>query len=65
MGESGPELRATLTTGALPRGTKLPGKKYASIKYPRVYEALKAKGMSKEKAARISNAMAAKRKKGK
>lgn len=40
-------------------GGKSPGK---SIKWPRVYEALKSKGMSKEKAARISNAMARRRK---
>lgn len=33
-----------------------PGKKYASIKKPKVYEALKKKGYSKGKAARISNA---------
>lgn len=36
----------------------MPGKKYASIKRPRVYEALKRKGMSKSRAAAISNAMA-------
>ncbi len=35
----------------------MPGKKYASIKNPRVYEALKRKGYSKSKAAAISNAM--------
>lgn len=34
----------------------MPGKKYRSIKRPRVYERLKAKGYSKRKAARISNA---------
>ncbi len=34
----------------------MPGKKYRSIKKPRVYEALKRKGYSKSKAARISNA---------
>jgi hypothetical protein len=34
----------------------VPGKKYRSIKRPRVYERLKAKGYSKRKAARISNA---------
>jgi hypothetical protein len=34
----------------------MPGKKYASIKRPRVYEALKRKGYSKAKAARIANA---------
>jgi len=46
----------------------MPGKKYASIKRPRVYEALKRKGFSKTSAARISNAQAGKakgRKKGK
>jgi hypothetical protein len=45
----------------------MPGKKYASIKRPRVYEALKRKGYSKEKAAKISNAQArkGKSKKGK
>jgi len=36
----------------------MPGEKYASIKRPRVYEALKRRGYSKTKAARISNAMA-------
>jgi hypothetical protein len=37
----------------------MPGKKYASIKKPRTYEALRRKGMSKRKAAKISNAQAA------
>jgi hypothetical protein len=37
----------------------MPGKKPGpSIKRPKVYEALKAKGMSKTRAAKISNAMA-------
>jgi hypothetical protein len=36
----------------------VPGKKFRSIKKPKVYEALRGQGMSKEKAARISNAMA-------
>lgn len=36
----------------------MPGKKYRSIKKPKVYEALRRKGHSKQKAARISNAMA-------
>lgn len=39
-------------------GGKTPG---PSIKKPRVYEALKEEGYSKEKAARISNAQAKKR----
>lgn len=39
----------------------MPGKKYASIKWPRVYRALKRKGMSKTRAAKISNSMAGKR----
>ena len=34
----------------------MPGRKYASIKRPRVYEALKRRGYSKTKAAKISNA---------
>jgi len=34
----------------------MPGKKYASIKRPRMYEALRRRGFSKSKAARISNA---------
>lgn len=34
----------------------MPGKKYASIKRPKVYEALKRAGFSKTKAAKISNA---------
>jgi len=33
----------------------MPGKKYASIKRPRVYEALRRKHMSKERAAKIAN----------
>jgi hypothetical protein len=41
----------------------MPGKKMRSIKKPRVYEALKRAGMSKTKAAKISNAMAKKKKK--
>lgn len=38
----------------------MPGKKYASIKRPKVYEALKRQGYSKTRAAKISNAMARK-----
>lgn len=34
----------------------MPGKKYRSIKRPKVYEALRRKGYSKAKSARISNA---------
>jgi hypothetical protein len=34
----------------------MPGEKYKSIKHPKQYEALREKGMSKEKAAKISNA---------
>lgn len=41
----------------------MPGKKYASIKKPKVYEALRGEGMSKERAAKISNAQAKKTKK--
>ena len=41
-------------------GGKQPG---PSIKKPKTYEALRDKGMSKEKAARISNAQARKGKK--
>lgn len=41
-------------------GYLMPGKKYASIKRPKVYEALKREGMSKSKAAAISNAQAKK-----
>jgi len=36
----------------------MPGKKYASILWPKVYEGLRKKGMSKSKAAAISNSMA-------
>lgn len=40
----------------------MPGKKMRSIKWPKVYEALKRKrGMTKSKAAAISNAMANRR----
>lgn len=34
----------------------MPDKKYASLKHPNQYEALRHKGMSKAKAAAISNA---------
>jgi len=34
----------------------MPGKKYASIKRPKVYEALRRRGLSKTRAAKISNA---------
>jgi hypothetical protein len=40
----------------------IPGKKYASIKKPAMYEGLKEKGYSKERAAKISNAAAKKSK---
>lgn len=43
----------------------MPGKKYRSIKRPKVYEALRSKGFSKSKAARISNAQARKAKRRK
>ncbi len=43
----------------MPEGKK-PG---PSVKKPKTYEALKDKGMSKERAAKISNAQAAKQKK--
>jgi hypothetical protein len=39
----------------------MPGKKYRSIKRPRVYEALRRGGMSKRRAAKISNAKRRKR----
>jgi hypothetical protein len=38
------------------RSESMPGRKSSSIKNPKTYEALKRKGMSKERAARISNA---------
>lgn len=37
----------------------MPGNTYASIKHPRAYRRLRAKGYSKERAARIANALAA------
>lgn len=40
----------------------MPGKSMKSIKNPKQYEALRDKGMSKEKAAKITNASAAKKK---
>lgn len=44
----------------------MPGKKYRSIKRPKVYEALRREGHSKSSAAAISNALAKKqRRKGK
>jgi hypothetical protein len=39
----------------------MPGKKMNSIKKPKVYEALRSKGMSKTKAAKISNALGGKK----
>jgi hypothetical protein len=45
----------------MPKGKK-PG---PSVKKPKTYEALKDKGMSKERAAKISNAQAGKQKKAK
>lgn len=41
----------------------MPGKKSRSLNKPETYEALRDKGMSKERAARISNAQANKEKK--
>lgn len=43
----------------------MPGKKMRSIKRPKTYEALRGKGMSKERAAKISNAQAKKAKRKK
>jgi hypothetical protein len=53
--------------GVLPEihagGSTVPGKKHGpSVKKPKTYEALKKKGMSKSRAARISNAQANKQK---
>jgi hypothetical protein len=39
----------------------MPGKKMASIKKPKMYEGLKRAGYSKERAAKISNAAAKKK----
>jgi hypothetical protein len=36
----------------------VPGKRYASLQNPAAYEALRRKGLSKEKAAKFSNAQA-------
>jgi len=41
----------------------MPGKKSRSLKKPETYEALRDEGMSKERAAKISNAQATKDKK--
>jgi hypothetical protein len=46
-------------------GGRVPGKKYRSIKKPKVYEALRREGMTKTRAAKISNAQAAKGKRKK
>jgi hypothetical protein len=53
--------------GVLPKnpagGTNVPGKKHGpAVKKPKTYEALKKKGMSKTRAAKISNAQASKQK---
>jgi hypothetical protein len=58
---AGRRVRAGEEVLVMPKGKK-PG---PSIKKPKTYEALKDKGMSKERAAKISNAQAAKQKKGK
>lgn len=42
----------------------MPGKKMKSIKNPKAYEKLREKGLSKEKAAKFSNAQAGKSRKG-
>jgi hypothetical protein len=39
----------------------MPGKKMRSIKAPKTYEALREEGMSKERAAKIANAQARKK----
>lgn len=41
----------------------MPGKKMASVKKPKVYEALRKKGASKTKAAKIANSKAGGKKK--
>jgi hypothetical protein len=43
----------------------MPGAKNRSLKNPKQYEALRGKGMSKERAAKISNAASAARRKHK
>lgn len=48
-------------SGSRRRIDLMPGKKYASIKRPAVYEALRRDGASKEKAAKIANSKAKKR----
>ena len=60
-------LRVFLWAALCPKSRKeefrMPGKKPGpSIKRPKTYEALKKKGMSKTRAAKISNAQAAKAK---
>lgn len=48
----------SITISGKRKGRKNPGGDHGpSIKYPHIYEALRRKGMSKEKAARISNSM--------
>jgi hypothetical protein len=55
-------VRVVLVRGHL-RSWRMPGKKVSSsIKKPKTYEALKDKGMSKTRAAKISNAQAKKKK---
>jgi len=68
-GNQAPAGRALAAGRSPTQGSKetlmSPGKKYASIKNPRRYEALRGEGMSKERAAKISNAQAAKKRHGK
>jgi len=54
------KIRLAKEVAIMPKG-KSPG---PSVKKPKTYEALKDKGMSKERAAKISNAQANKEKRG-
>jgi hypothetical protein len=60
-----PNRRAGNISGERPKERPMPGKKSPgpSVKKPDTYEALRDEGMSKERAAKISNAQANKEKK--
>jgi hypothetical protein len=55
--------RIPLISRASGGGAGVPGKAYRSIKKPKVYEALRREGMTKTRAAKISNAQAKKKRK--
>lgn len=54
-------MRAGWTIEVPEEVSAMPGRKYRSIKAPKIYEALRRRGLPKSRAAAISNAAAKKR----